>query len=200
MCAAMRALVPAVLFVTIAVLVDLGAPTGVDQYAVSHWMPWLRPAHHALIVPSRLFLPPLRGAPLGSVLLDLWTYPASLFVSAVVVLVCTIVTRRLVFAALWIAVNAVELVGKLVVERPPLYAHGHVHVTGFDHSLPSGHTMRAFVLATALAWTVRRGRLAYVWAATVPVALVVAGDHVPTDVVAGTAAFLALIAAAVRPP
>jgi membrane-associated phospholipid phosphatase len=187
----MRVLVPAAAFVATAVLVDAGALTWLDQYAVDHWMPWLAPQHHPLIVPERLFLP-------RASVLDVWTYPASLFVSLVVVCACTYLTGRLVFLALWLAVNAVELAGKLIVGRPPLYTAAHVHVTAFDHSLPSGHTMRAFVVAIALAWSFRRGRLAYLWAASVPVALVLTGDHVPTDVIAGLFAVAALFAAVRR--
>ena len=70
-----------------------------------------------------------------------------------------------------------------------------MHVTGFDHSLPSGHTLRALVVALALACVWRAGRLAFLWAATVPVSLVVTGDHVPTDVLAAALLFVAAAAA-----
>lgn len=194
----MRVLVPAAAFVATAALVDAGALSWLDQYAVDHWMPWLAPQHHPLIVPEHLFLPRVGGRPVAASLLDLWTYPASLFVSFVVVGACTYLTGRFVFLALWLALNAVELAGKLIVDRPPLYTAAHVHVTAFDHSLPSGHTMRAFVVAIALAWSFRRGRLAYLWAASVPVALVLTGNHVPTDVIAGLFAVAALFAAVRR--
>jgi membrane-associated phospholipid phosphatase len=49
------------------------------------------------------------------------------------------------------------------------------------------------LLAAALAWTWRRTRLALVWAASVPVALVVHGDHTPTDVAAGALVAVGLL-------
>ena len=103
-----------------------------------------------------------------------------------------------VWAVLWVAANVLELLGKLIVERPNLYLHG-MHVSGFDHSLPSGHTLRSLVVATALAATWRTGRAALAWAATIPFALVVLGDHTPTDVVAGLLAFTALYCMFRRP-
>ena len=87
--------------------------------------------------------------------------------------------------------NAVELAGKLTLRKPALYHH-HFHVTAFDTSLPSGHTIRAFIVAGAVAAAWRSGRTAYVWAATVPIALVVTGAHTPTDVVAGVCVAVAL--------
>ena len=68
---------------------------------------------------------------------------------------------------------------------------------GFDHSLPSGHTIRSFLIAAVvLVLSARLGRAAAVWAASVVPILVVAGWHTPTDVAAGLllAAALALLA------
>ena len=190
------ALVSAALFVALAILVELGAFTWLDQYAVSHWMPWLQPEHHPLITISALLVPQTVPSTLGTIV-DVWTYPAAVVPSAVIVAVIVLARGwdAAVWAALWVAVNVVELAGKLIVVRPNLYFHG-LHVTGLDNSLPSGHTLRSLVVATAVAATWRAGRAALVWAATIPFALVALGDHTPTDVVASLLAFAALYAAA----
>ena len=189
-------LVSAVLFVALAVLVELGAFTWLDQHAVSHWMPWLQPQPHALVTIGGLFVPHTKPSAFGTVV-DVWTYPAAVFPSGAIVALVVLLRRSdaAVWAVLWVAANVVELAGKLIVERPALYFHG-LHVSGFDHSLPSGHTMRSLVVAAALAATWRTGRAALLWAATIPFALVALGDHTPTDVVAGIVAFTALYAAA----
>lgn len=178
------------LFVLLAALVAAGVFHGVDQYAVSHWMPWLQRKSHPLVEITTLVVPETRWT-LGGTLVALWTYPASLLPSALVAGYAAWRLRDARPAVLWVAANAVELAGKLIVARPAVYAHGR-HVTGFDHSLPSGHTMRSLVVAYALAALWRRGRFAYAWALTVPFALVAVGDHVPTDLVAGILAFAAL--------
>lgn len=193
------ALVSAILFVTLAVLVDLGRFTWLDQHAVSHWMPWLQPKPQPLVTIGGLFVPGTKSSAFGT-LLDIWTYPAAVFPSFVIVALLVVLRgwNAAVWAVLWVAANLVEVAGKLIVERPNLYFHG-VHVSGLDHSLPSGHTLRSLVVATALAATWRAGRPALLWAATIPFALVALGAHTPTDVVAGLLAFTALYAA-VREP
>lgn len=181
----------ALAFLATAVLVAVGVFHGLDQYAVSHWMPYLRPKRHRLITLDAL-LAPGREGPLARRLIDIWIFPASVLVSGAVVAYVGWRARSLAWPILWVAGNAVDVAGKLIVERPTLYRRG-IHVSGFDHSLPSGHTIRAFLVAGAVAWLWRRGRWAYGWAATVPVALVVGGHHVPMDVVAGMFAAGALV-------
>jgi membrane-associated phospholipid phosphatase len=190
--------VGAALFAATAALVASGALTGLDQYAVSHLMPWLRPRHQPFVTLSSLTLPGL-GGPLVRALLDLWTYPAAFVPSGLLVLAAAWRLRTagelgaaVTWCVLWVAGNAIELAGKLGIDRPALYRHG-VHVSGFDHSLPSGHTIRSLLVAAALAYTWRSGRLAFLWAAGVLCALVVLGHHTPTDVAAG--AFVALFLA-----
>jgi membrane-associated phospholipid phosphatase len=175
-------------FVVLAALVAHGTFTSVDQYAVDHWMPWSQSrglTFAALIVPDTRHT-------LGGTLVCLWTYPAAVVPSALVVGALAWFRRALFAPVLWIAANALELAGKLIVSRPHLYAHG-VHVSSFDNSLPSGHTLRALVVAAALATAFRLGWLGYAWALTMPVALVLIGAHVPTDVVAGLLAFGSLM-------
>lgn len=183
----------AALAIATAVLVAAGVLTRVDQFAVSHLMPWVEPGRARPLTFGALALPRLDG-PLPRALLDLWTYPAALVPSLVVVLLCALRSARPVGAAwcaLWLGGNVLELVGKSTISRPALYA-AHARVESFDASLPSGHTIRALVVAAAVASTWRFGRYALVWAAGVLPALVVLGAHVPTDVAAGLFVALAL--------
>jgi membrane-associated phospholipid phosphatase len=180
-------------FLATAVLVATGALDHVDRYAVSHLMPWLDPRRSGGVSIHSLILPRLTGST-AERLAALWTYPAAVVPSLVLVAVAArleLRLRALAWPALWLAGNAVELAGKLVVERPALYDRG-IHVTALDSSLPSGHTIRAFVVAGALAAARRGGRAAFAWAAGVPFALVALGDHTPTDIVAALFVVVAL--------
>ena len=163
-----------------------GVFTGLDRYSVRHLMPWLEPASSRLLNIGALFLPETRPS-LGGSLVALWTYPASPFVSGVVIVVCAYAVLRrgdrqaaVSICALWIVANVCELIGKLVISRPAVGVHR------FQHSYPSGHTLRACIIAAVVTWTWRRTGPAVVgWALVVPVALVLLGDHTATDVVGG---------------
>ena len=166
----------------------IGTFTWLDRYAVHHWMPWAHFGRHHLIQVASVFKPQTEST-LGGTLVALWTYPASPFVSGLIVLLCAWRLRSVTPLALWVAANAIELLGKLVVSRPS------VGEPGFSSSFPSGHTVRAFVTAAVVAWVWRRaGAPAFAWAVGVACALVAIGDHVPTDVLGG-----ALLAAALIP-
>ena len=179
----------------LATLAATGVLRSVDQYAVDHLMPWLQVRPHHLVTFAALTVPSLHP-PAANTALELWTYPAAVLPSLLIVLVAA---RRLsradavVWCALWCAGNAVEVAGKLLLRKPDLYHHA-IHVASFDTSLPSGHTIRAFVLAGAVASAWRSGRLALVWAASVPFALVVSAAHTPSDVAAGVCVVLTLAA------
>jgi membrane-associated phospholipid phosphatase len=179
------------LFLVLTALVWAGAFTHVDRYAVHHLMPWAQFGPHRLIEVASVFRPQTEST-LGGTLVALWTYPASPFISGLIVLICAWrLPRRAGVAAiaLWVAANLVELLGKLVVSRPS------VGEPGFSDSFPSGHTVRAFVTAAIVAWVWRRAAVpAFIWAAGVACALVAIGDHVPTDVLGG-----ALLAGALVP-
>ena len=182
------------LAVLTATLAATGALRSVDEYAVDHLMPWLEVRHHPFVTLTSLTLPSLDG-PAANAALDLWTYPAALVPSAVLVLVASSRLARvdgIMWCAIWCAGNAIELARKLTLHKPALYQHAS-HASAFDMSLPSGHTIRAFIVAGAVAAAWRWGRVAYAWAVTVPVALVVTGAHTPTDVATG--AFVALMLA-----
>jgi membrane-associated phospholipid phosphatase len=184
-------------------LVDRGRLAHLDVHAVHQWMPWLQPEPrtstlHGFVVPET------RRATWGTVV-ALSTYPASVGASAAIVLLVVVLLwargrRRssVVIFDLWIAANLIELVGKHLVTRAPIHqiSWGH-HGTlpALNNSLPSGHVIRALIVAAALAALGRAGRIAYLWALTVPVAVVVIGDHTPTDAAAGLAAGIALVAA-----
>jgi membrane-associated phospholipid phosphatase len=153
-------------------------------------MPWAHFGPHRLIQVASVFKPQTEDT-LGGTLVALWTYPASPFISGLIVLICTWRLRSATPVALWVAANAIELAGKLIVDRPS------VGPAGFDDSFPSGHTVRAFVTAAILGWTWRRaGPPAFAWAVGVACALVAIGDHVPTDVLGGALLAAALVPAA----
>ena len=178
-----------------ATLTAAGTLRHVDQYAVDHLMPWLQVRHHPFVTVGALSVPSF-DPPAANIALELWTYPAAFLPSLLIVLAAGWrLARRdaIVWCALWLAGNAVELAGKLTLRKSDLYHHA-VHVASFDTSLPSGHTIRALILAGAVASAWRWGRLAFVWAATVPFALVVEGAHTPSDVLAGVFVVLTLAA------
>jgi membrane-associated phospholipid phosphatase len=183
----------AVLAVAITAAVAAGAFTWLDQFAVTHLMPWLRPRRHPAVTFASLALPNVHGRPLA-VAAQLWTYPASVVPSAMLVLLSV---RRLPRSAavrwcvLWVAANAIEVAGKATVHRPHL-VKGHLHAVSFDQSLPSGHTLRSLLLAAVVAAGWRGGGAAWAWAAGVLFALVLIGAHTPSDVLAGIAVAVAL--------
>ena len=186
------------LTVLTATLATTGVLHGVDQYAVDHLMPWLRVRHEPLLTLGGLILPHLRS-PAANKALELWTYPAAVLPSLLIVLVAVsrlVRVDAVAWCAVWCAGNAIEVAGKLTLEKPDLHHHS-VHVTAFDTSLPSGHTIRALILAGVVTTAWRSGRWALVWAATVPFALVVSSAHTPSDVVAGV--FVAMTLAAWAP-
>lgn len=94
----------------------------------------------------------------------------------------------------WLLAGGVELVFRHTLTRPDLYRDG-MHLVGFDASWPSGHTLRAALVAAALASAWPRLRLPLaIWFVTVVVLLETAGFHTLTDVVGGL--LLATVAAA----
>jgi membrane-associated phospholipid phosphatase len=187
-----------VLFVTTAFLFAHGSLTRLDQYAVTHLMPWLRAEPNSHLTLASLTVPSLH-LPLGRALLTLWVYPAAVLSSALLIGVVAWTLHRRgedhaagAWCALWFAANAIEVAGKWLIERPALYSNKGIHVVAFDHSLPSGHTLRSLVVAAALVYTWRWGWVAVAWAATVAIVLVPLGWHTPTDVAAGISVALML--------
>jgi membrane-associated phospholipid phosphatase len=176
-------------FALLAVAVRLGAFTWLDQFAVDHLMPGLDPAGSATIADALLPFDELDSP--WEIAADIVLYPASFPISGLILVGCAVAFCRrgraregALWVGAWLVGTAVEAVVKHVLERPALYADGR-DVTGFDHALPSGHSLRSLLVAAALTSLARRGRWAWAWVAGVWVLLVVAGWHTPTDVVAG---------------
>ncbi len=192
-------------------LVAAGSLTRVDQYSVSHLMPWLKPNSGAS-GSAGFYRPFSLHASTWSKILDLWTYPCSVLISGLVVIGGGAVLWRrygpiagLAPAAAWVIGNGIEVIGKGTITRPELFrgvGGVPVHVTAFDDSFPSGHMMRGIIIAftVALVWT-RSWRWAALWAALVAPALVLQAAHTITDVVGGALVgliLLVLLIAAVR--
>jgi membrane-associated phospholipid phosphatase len=186
-------------FAAAAALTAAGAFTRIDQLAVDHLMPGLQPTR--VFEPGLLdSLVPVAGADSGwSVAADLWLFPASAGLSFAIVLACAAVRRErvaLVWPAALVLGTAVEAVVKETLLKPSVFADG-LRVGQFDMSLPSGHTLRAVIVAAAVAETGRRAApYAWAWAATVPFVLVAAGWHPPSDILAGLLLAGALVLAA----
>jgi membrane-associated phospholipid phosphatase len=185
--------------VLLAVLHVDGRFDRLDRYGLDRWMPGLDPEPETSEWPSvwGLFFPFSLDTSWWEKLLSVATYPASALVSFLVFAAgCVVLWRRgarvpaLVWGCSWFVANAVEVGLKASLTRPPLYAVDSAgvehHLRGFDHAFPSGHTLRAVMLAGLLAYLWRQ--LAWpvaLWALTVPVLLVISAAHVPGDVIGG---------------
>jgi membrane-associated phospholipid phosphatase len=179
------AVVLAVAYATLAVLVAAGAFTGVDQWAVDHLMP-SSAFHHArpgLLEAAVPLLHQRFDSPLA-IAADIVTLPAAALVSLAILGFASRVTGIGLLAA-WATGSAVELLCKHVLVRPALY-DGSFHIAAFDSSFPSGHALRAVIVAYAVArlWP-RARRVAIVWVVASVVLLQRAGWHTPTDLAGG---------------
>jgi len=118
--------------------------------------------------------------------------------SAVVMISVALVKKskslRMNFFSLVAVLVLVTLVSqglKAVIDRDrPFTTYPHIEKlsTGGDSSFPSGHTMEAFALATALSVMFKRRWLTitfYGWAALVAYSRMALGVHYPSDVLAG---------------
>jgi membrane-associated phospholipid phosphatase len=128
----------------------------------------------------------------GAAVAEAVTLPGQVVVSFVLVAAAAEALRRrgrpeaaAGWLAAWALGTAVEVVCKQVVVRPALHRAG-VHLIAFDSSWPSGHALRAGIVAGALgaAWPRARPLIAC-WYAAVVALLVTAGFHTPSDVVGG---------------
>jgi membrane-associated phospholipid phosphatase len=185
----------------LAVLVATGVLTAVDQWSVDHLMASVPgPGGAPSIVDAAI---PLRHSSWHTgidAVANVVTVPAqALIASALAGLCCLVLWRRgraraaVAFGGIWLAGAAVELLCKTVLERPLLHAGGY-DLIAFQSSYPSGHTLRSLLLVAGVAavWPAAR-RWVGLWAAATIVLLVVAGFHVPSDIVGGLLLALLLI-------
>src|SRR5262249_28989360 len=145
-------------------------------------MPGLAPGEtETPLLFSILPLADLQGETAIQVALNLFTLPASVAVSGLVLGVAAWTLHRrgatveaLAWVTAWLAVNAAEVLTKTVLARPHLGVR-HRFFT-FAHAFPSGHMARGLLVAAVCAsvWPATR-RYALAWAALVPIALVAAG-------------------------
>jgi hypothetical protein len=168
-------------FFALAGLVVAGALQRLDQYAIAHWMPGFTPSEPRLVDWRGLVQPFRLDTPWWHKALELWTYPASFVVSGLLVAgLCVFLWRRgqtraaVLWAAAWVAGNAIELLGKETLDRPTLHwAHNGVRIAipSFHDSFPSGHTIRGLLVAALVVYLWRRA----LWPAVVWFVLVVLG-------------------------
>ena len=184
----------------LAALVATGALNGLDQWSIDHLMPAV-PGNRAGPSSAEALIPLYHasGETALGIVANIVTLPAQALVSSALAAVCCVVLWRrgqrhaaLVWAGAWILANAIEVLGKATLTRPPLHAQGH-HLPAFDSSFPSGHTLRGVLLVALVSatWPSTR-RWLIVWAAATLVLLELDALHVPTDIAGGL--LLALLA------
>jgi membrane-associated phospholipid phosphatase len=179
------AAVLAAAYATLAVLVAAGALTRVDQWGVDHLMPSasFRHAQAGWLEAAVPLLHQRFDSPL-SVATDVVTLPAAALVSLAIVLAASRVAGTGLVVA-WAFGSAVELLCKHVLVRPALH-DGSFHIAAFDSSFPSGHALRAVLVAFAIARSWPRVRpLAVAWVVASVVLLQLAGWHTPSDLAGG---------------
>jgi membrane-associated phospholipid phosphatase len=194
-------------FLLLALLVEWGAFTHLDQFAVDHLMPWLHPGAKPGGGLSGLVQPFGAGTGGWCIFFDLWNYPCSVLVSGLVVglvAVSCLRSRRpaaaAVIASAWVIGNGVELLGKHFLTRPPLYGElrGHpVEIEAYVNSFPSGHMIRGILVVAALSLVLPRARgVLLLWLAPVGPFLVISSAHTVSDVLGGLVAGAVLAGAA----
>ncbi len=160
-------------YAALAVIVAAGATTGVDQWAVDHTMPFARfGGGSPTLLESLVPLLHAGWSSLGGAIANVVTVPGQFLVSLLIL----VVLRRWMLVGVWAAMNVVEVVCKHLLARHPVFHHG-LHLVAFDHSFPSGHTLRTVLVAAAFArwWS-------WAWAVVSIVFVELAGYHVPTDI------------------
>jgi membrane-associated phospholipid phosphatase len=189
--------VTAVALVLWTVVVIAGGTTTLDDWAVNHVMPGVRfGSGSGLVTLTGLWRPFPLDAVWWDKILVACLYPASFLVSLLAVVTASAVVARrgrplaaALWVGAWIGANALELVGKVALERPGITwidAGRPTQMSSFDHSYPSGHSARGIVLAALVAYLYpRTGPVAAAWVVLMTAALVVAGDHTVSDVVGG---------------
>jgi membrane-associated phospholipid phosphatase len=162
-------------FAALAVAVAAGAFTGLDQWAVNHAMPGGRrePGDTSLVA-ALVPLYSTRWDSGWSVASNIVTLPAG-FLAALAITWWR--SRPLAVAV--VAATAVEALTKHLLDRPELH-RGADHLIAFDDSFPSGHTLRAVLVAAVVAQP-----FGAAWALVSFALLELAGWHTPTDIAGG---------------
>jgi len=183
-------------FALLAVLISAGVFTRFDQFMLDHlaisFRPSLEPDHGY----SGLYRPFTANTPTSARVLDVLTYPCSALLSLLIVAGAALLLRRrfgwivaLAPVAAWTIGNVVEEIGKNELTRPALYTglDGlRFPVPGYTDSFPSGHMIRALVVAAAIVFVWRRALpFVILWALVVAPALVIDDAHTATDVAGG---------------
>jgi membrane-associated phospholipid phosphatase len=171
-------LVVAAAFALLAVLVSAGVFHDLDQWAVHHLMPGLEPN------PSESSLLDSLVPLLGSDWSDGWSVAANLVAlpGSFLIALAIVAWRSRVLAIIMLAAVTVEVICKEVLTKPALYLEG-VHITPFDSSFPSGHTLRIVLVAGALYPLLRGWGVG--WACAALALILLAGWHTPTDIAGG---------------
>jgi membrane-associated phospholipid phosphatase len=198
-----RSALLAAAFAALAVLVATGAVNGLDQWAVDHLMPGLGGSRRESTKLEAL-VPLLHAHWHGTLdpIANVVTLPAQAVIASVIAAAgCAVLWRAgrtraaVAWGSAWIVANAVELLCKSVLARPLLHFE-RSPLWGFQSSWPSGHTIRAVLIAAIVAavWPAA-GRWVAVWTVAALVFLEVGGFHTPTDIAGGL--LLALLAAGI---
>jgi membrane-associated phospholipid phosphatase len=187
------ALGSAVAYALVAVLVATGAFSGLDGWAASHAMPFAgAEASRPTLVDG---LVPLHGIDLsgiGDTVAAVVTLPGQVLISALAAALAWLELRRrrrsataVAWGAALVLATVIEIVGKESLTRPRLH-RGATELVGFDSSWPSGHAVRAAILALTLAaaWPRLRPLLA-LWLVAALVLLELSGAHTPSDILGG---------------
>lgn len=193
--------------------VNVGWAQAMDAYTV-HLMPWRACPYHPqssadqLIAPlpaavchSRppYYEPPAAGRAAFAVASTAAPAMTLVLVLALAVLAARGRRWRILLAGVCAVAAAtfVEIIGKLVVTRPPIMRVIHTHHVALNtaHSFPCGHTIRAcIVVYLVVALRPRWAATVLVWFAAVQVALATTSGHTPTDLGGGLLVGVAIAA------
>jgi membrane-associated phospholipid phosphatase len=179
-------------FVALAALVAHGDLARVDTYAARHLMtaPSTEPGQTAPVVEQLL------GYPQDLTPKAVIVFPASATVASLLALLLgALIWRRgdrglaVAYLAAYGVGNGIEVLCKALIERPPIRvmtATGSFHVGSFDSSFPSGHALRAVLLAAGVVLLWRRLLpLAVACVLAIVLTLEIGGYHTPSDIVGG---------------
>jgi membrane-associated phospholipid phosphatase len=192
----------AVALLVIVFIVATGRMAGIDQWSIDHLMPY---RDRPVTEPSSLetLVSPLAAVSreangVATRVLFALTLPAAPLVAAVAGAVGAFVVflrgrprRAAGWAGVFVGASVAEVLMKTAVERPLLHQFDGIRDAvvprdSFNHSFPSGHTLRGLLLALLLVELVPRLRTGLaVWLGAMSVALVVSSMHTPSDVAGG---------------